>query len=345
MPFLQFCSEESLISSHQVVWINMMIKYLTINILFCSLFLIGCNKSKKSQLRIAVIPKGTTHEFWKMGEAGARKAGNELGVEIIWKGPQKESDRAGQIKVVENFITQGVDGIALAPLDDKALVRSVSEAKNAGIKVAVWDSGLDSSAGDAVISAVMTDNYSAGQECGKRLAKLMNGTGKVLMLRHAVNHDSTTKREEGFLEGLRKAAPSIELLSIDQRGGVSIDEAMKVSESLLNQFADQIDGVFTPNESTTQGMLRALEQAGLAGKFPFVGFDTNDALLQAIKDKKVSALAVQDPFKMGYTAVKNIFNSINQKPFEADVDTGAVLLDLENLNTEKVQKLIKPSGA
>ena len=100
-----------------------------------------------------------------MGEAGARKAGNELGVEIIWKGPQKESDRAGQIKVVENFITQGVDGIALAPLDDKALVRSVSEAKNAGIKVAVWDSGLDSSAGDAVISAVMTDNYSAGQEC------------------------------------------------------------------------------------------------------------------------------------------------------------------------------------
>ena len=126
--------------------------------------------------------------------------------------------------------------------------------------MAVWDSGLDSSAGDAVISAVMTDNYSAGQECGKRLAKLMNGTGKVLMLRHAVNHDSTTKREEGFLEGLRKAAPSIEFLSIDQRGGVSIDEAMKVSESLLNQFADQIDGVFTPNESTTQGMLRALEQ-------------------------------------------------------------------------------------
>ena len=78
-----------------------------------------------SDLKIAVIPKGTTHEFWKMGEAGAKKAGEELGIEIIWKGPQKESDRAGQIKVVENFITQGVNGIALAPLDDKALVRPV----------------------------------------------------------------------------------------------------------------------------------------------------------------------------------------------------------------------------
>ena len=321
-----------------------MIKFLTINIFFCALFLTGCNKTKNSKLRIAVIPKGTTHEFWKMGEAGAKKAGNELGIDIIWKGPQKESDRAGQIKVVENFITQGVDGIALAPLDDKALVRSVTEAKNAGIKVAVWDSGLDESAGDAVISSVMTNNFAAGQDCGKRLAMLMNGSGKVLMLRHAVNHDSTTKREEGFLDGIKKAAPGIELLSIDQRGGVSIDEAMKVSESLLNQFGDQVDGVFTPNESTTQGMLRALDQAGLAGKFPFVGFDTNEALLQGLKDKKVSALAVQDPFQMGYTAVRNIFNSIQQKPFEANVDTGAVLLDLENIDTEEIQKIINPQG-
>ena len=321
-----------------------MIKFLTINILFCTLFLTGCNKTKNSKLRIAVIPKGTTHEFWKMGEAGAKKAGNELGIDIIWKGPQKESDRAGQIKVVENFITQGVDGIALAPLDDKALVRSVTEAKNAGIKVAVWDSGLDESAGDAVISSVMTNNFAAGQDCGKRLAMLMNGSGKVLMLRHAVNHDSTTKREEGFLDGIKKAAPGIELLSIDQRGGVSIDEAMKVSESLLNQFGDQVDGVFTPNESTTQGILRALDQAGLAGKFPFVGFDTNEALLQGLKDKKVSALAVQDPFQMGYTAVRNIFNSIQQKPFEANVDTGAVLLDLENIDTEEIQKIINPQG-
>ena len=321
-----------------------MIKFLTINILFCILFLTGCNKTTSSKLRIAVIPKGTTHEFWKMGEAGAKKAGNELGIDIIWKGPQKESDRAGQIKVVENFITQGVDGIALAPLDDKALVRSVTEAKNAGIKVAVWDSGLDESAGDAVISSVMTNNFAAGQDCGKRLAMLMNGSGKVLMLRHAVNHDSTTKREEGFLDGIKKAAPGIELLSIDQRGGVSIDEAMKVSESLLNQFGDQVDGVFTPNESTTQGMLRALDQAGLAGKFPFVGFDTNEALLQGLKDKKVSALAVQDPFQMGYTAVRNIFNSIQQKPFEANVDTGAVLLDLENIDTEEIQKIINPQG-
>ena len=331
-----------------MAWIDKMKRFLSIYTIILSLLLFGCQRNEgpksDSGLKIAVIPKGTTHEFWKMGEAGAKKAGKELGVEIIWKGPQKESDRAGQIKVVENFITQGVNGIALAPLDDKALVRPVLEAKSAGIKVAVWDSGLDESAGDAVISNVMTDNFSAGQACGKRLAKLMSNSGKVLMLRHEVNHDSTTNREEGFLDGIKNAAPNIQLLSIDQRGGVSIDEAMKVSESLLNQFGDSVQGIFTPNESTTQGMLRALDQAGLSGKVPFVGFDTNEALIEALEEKKISALAVQDPFKMGYVAVKNIFSSIKGQSFEANVDTGAVLLDLENLETDEVQKLINPTN-
>lgn len=331
-----------------MAWIDKMKRFLSIYTIILSLLLFGCQRNEgpksDSGLKIAVIPKGTTHEFWKMGEAGAKKAGKELGVEIIWKGPQKESDRTGQIKVVENFITQGVNGIALAPLDDKALVRPVLEAKSAGIKVAVWDSGLDESAGDAVISNVMTDNFSAGQACGKRLAKLMSNSGKVLMLRHEVNHDSTTNREEGFLDGIKNAAPNIQLLSIDQRGGVSIDEAMKVSESLLNQFGDSVQGIFTPNESTTQGMLRALDQAGLSGKVPFVGFDTNEALIEALEEKKISALAVQDPFKMGYVAVKNIFSSIKGQSFEANVDTGAVLLDLENLETDEVQKLINPTN-
>ena len=163
------------------------------------------------------------------------------------------------------------------------------------------------------------------------------------MLRHAVNHASTTNREEGFLAGIKESAPGIDLVSIDQRGGVSIDEALKASENLLNQFGDSIQGVFTPNESTTQGMLRALEEAGLAGKISFVGFDTNDSLLSALRDKKISALAVQDPFRMGYTAVKNIVASIKGDPFEAEIDTGAVLVDLENIDSQEVQKLLSPS--
>src|SRR5579862_6234220 len=74
-----------------------------------------------AKLTIAVIPKGTTHEFWKSVHAGAVQASRELGVDIIWKGPLREDDRSGQINVVEDMVTRQVSGIVLAPLDETAL--------------------------------------------------------------------------------------------------------------------------------------------------------------------------------------------------------------------------------
>lgn len=304
----------------------------------------GCSKSGSGdgKLRIAVIPKGTVHEFWKAGEAGAKAAGEELGVTVIWKGPQKESDRAGQIKTMENFINQGVDGIALAPLDSKALVRPVMEAHKAGIKVAVWDSGLDDSAADALVSFIATDNRKAGRMCGEKLAELVGESGKVIMLRHAVGHASTTNREEGFLEGIKAAAPGVELISVDQRGGTTIDEAIQKSQVLLNQYGDEITGVFTPNESVTQGMLRALQDAELAGKVHFVGFDVTDTLLTALREGEIAALAVQNPFKMGNLAVKHLVSAIRGEEVDSQVDTGAVLVTLDNVDSPEVVGLLSP---
>src|SRR6185369_13820408 len=96
---------------------------------------------------IAVIPKGTTHEFWKSINAGAKKAEQELKakgtkIDIIWKGPLREDDRDQQIQLVENFMTRRVSSMVLAPLDDKALIRPVENAMNAGVPVVIMDSGL-----------------------------------------------------------------------------------------------------------------------------------------------------------------------------------------------------------
>ena len=117
-------------------------------------FVVGCankppagNSEGKSKLKIAVIPKGTIHEFWKSVHAGAVKAGDELGVEIIWKGPLKEDDRDAQISTVEDFISKGVSGIVLAPLDDTALRGPVTNAQNSGIPVVLFDSGMKGTAG------------------------------------------------------------------------------------------------------------------------------------------------------------------------------------------------------
>src|SRR5512137_2552413 len=95
-------------------------------------------------LTVAVVPKGTTHEFWKSVHAGAVKASRELDVELIWKGPLKEDDLRAQIELVQTFVAQRVSGIVLAPLSDKALAGPVKAAKDAGIPVVVFDSDLQS---------------------------------------------------------------------------------------------------------------------------------------------------------------------------------------------------------
>src|SRR5947207_353623 len=180
----------------------------------------GSTPAPKS-FTIAVIPKGTTHEFWKSIHAGAIKAERELNgkgvkTEIIWKGPLKEDDRDQQIQVVENFMSRRVSGIVLAPLDSQALVKPVENATQAKVPVVIIDSGLNS---DQYVSFVATDNYKGGQLAGERLGKLLDGKGNVILLRYAVGSASTEAREAGFLDTLNARFPDIKLLSSEHENG------------------------------------------------------------------------------------------------------------------------------
>lgn len=292
------------------------------------------------QLRIAVIPKGTTHEFWKSVHAGAEQAGKELGVEIIWKGSLKEDDRDSQIKVVEDFIAERVDGIVLAPLDDRALAPPVIEAQGAGIPVLIFDSNLRDV---EVVSFVGTDNSHAGELGGNYLVEKVGETARVLLLRYQQGSASTTYREAGFLEAM-KQHPNIRIVSSDQYAGATTESAQKVAENLIARFrkgdAFEVDGIFCPNESSTFGMLRALQDAGLAGKVTLVGFDSSEALVEALRNGEISGLVLQNPFKMGYLAVKTLVQNLRGEKVERRIDTGAVLATPENLDTPEVAKLI-----
>src|SRR5690606_685156 len=225
-----------------------------------------------SRLKLAVIPKGTTHEFWKSVHAGAVKAARELDVEIIWKGPLKEDDLKSQIDLVQSFTARGVSGIALAPLNDKALVSAVRGAKSSGVPVVIFDSSLE---GSDFVSFVATDNRAAGERAGEHMAKLLDGKGNVILLRYQEGSASTHAREQGFLHAVKKH-PGIKVLSDNQYGGATTESAHTASENLLlaeGGAKGTVNGVFTPNESTTFGMLLALRKAGLAGKLSFIGFD------------------------------------------------------------------------
>jgi ribose transport system substrate-binding protein len=217
--------------------------------------------TKSKRWRVMVIPKGTTHEFWMTLHAGTLKAAEDLGnVEVIWLGPQKEDDRVLQIQLVQSAVAAGVDGIVLAPLDSRALVQPVEAAVAKRIPVVIYDSGLES---DKMVSFIATNNYNGGVLAAKRLGELLKGQGKVILLRYAVGSESTEQREKGFTDTLAKEFPGITMLSDTEYAGPTSDSAQQKAQSLITRYRGQVHGIFCPNESSTSGMLRALEGAGM----------------------------------------------------------------------------------
>jgi ribose transport system substrate-binding protein len=300
--------------------------------------------SSGKTLSIAVVPKGTTHEFWRSIHAGAIQASQELNaagdsVSIIWKGPIREDDREQQVQVVEGFLTQGVSGIVLAPLDRRALVRPVEDAKRAGVPTVIIDSGLET---DSIVSYIATDNYKGGTLAADRLGQLLNGKGKVMLLRLQEGSASTEERERGFLEQLKSKFPAIVVVSSDQYAGPTRETAKRASENLLNRFGGDLQGVFTPNESSTIGMLLALQDMGKAGKVKFVGFDASQILVDAMRAHQLDGIAVQNPMRMGYLGVKTMVAFLRKQPIEKKIDTGVTLVTPENLDLPETKDIVNP---
>ncbi len=322
-------------------------KLFLVILLVLGLFLAGCGKKEADEsndvTKIAVIPKGTTHEFWKTVHAGAARAAEEFGVEISWKGPVKEDDRNSQISIVEDMTVRGVDGIVLAPLDDTALRMPVSNAVRQGIPVVIFDSDLKSK---DHVSFVATDNYEGGRKAGEYLAAILNEKGKAAVLRYAEGSASTLQREKGFLEAVEKY-PDIEVVSSNQYAGATTESAMKAAENLFARFKDEegrlkFDGMFCSNESVTVGTLQALKTMAADDDVKIVGFDSSQMFISALKEGRLSGFVVQNPFNMGYMSVKTIVEYLNGKKVPRRIDTGSTLITPESIDDPDVQYLLNP---
>ena len=300
-------------------------------------------RAGRDKLLIAVVPKATSHEFWKSVHAGANQGAKEADVAIIWKGPITESDREAQINLVQDFISQGVDGICLAPLDSQALESVVREAKQAGVPVLLFDSGLDDMAN--ALSFVATDNYHGGQIAGRHLGKLLGGKGRVIVLRYAVGSQSSEQREEGCLDALKKEFPDIEILSSNEYAGDTADKALVKAQQLLLTYGDRVDGVFTPSQHVSTGMLRALEEHQLAGKVKFIGFDPGPELVVALRSGKMHGLVLQDPVRMASLAVTSMASHLRGQQVEHRIATGETLATPENMDQPEIKKLLEPESA
>jgi ribose transport system substrate-binding protein len=298
---------------------------------------VSAAQPKHALRQIGVIPKGTTHDFWKAVHAGALKAGKEMKVEILWNGPSREGDRDGQIGIVEDFIVHRVNGIVLAPLDSNALVPSVLKVHEAKIPCVIFDSGIKT---EKITSFVATDNFHGGVLAARRMAEILGRKGKVIVVQYMAGSDSTTQRENGFLTTIKREFPDIKI--VDKKYGMdTVETALQATEDLLTRNPS-LDGIFACNESTAVGTLRALESQGRAGKVKMVGFDSSAPLVAAVKSGKVDSLVVQNPFKMGYLGVKAVVDKLDGKTVDKRIDTGVTLITKLNLETKEIQNLIHP---
>ncbi len=290
--------------------------------------------------RIAVVPKGTTHEFWKSVHAGAAKAGTEFGVEIVFRGPEREDDREQQISLVQSLVSAKYSAIVLAPLDETALIGPSRDAMNQNIPVVIIDSALKGEAGKDFVSFVATDNYKGGRLAAERLKAAMGGKGKALLLRYAEGSASTGAREQGFVDAITEGG-GIELVDPKRYAGVTRATAQDAAEALLSSNSD-IAGVFTPNESSTFGMLLALRSRGMAGKVAFVGFDASDAAVEGLRKGELAGIVLQSPLRMGYLGVKTAVEKLRGIEVDANVDTGVTLATKDNLDSPELRELLAP---
>lgn len=220
----------------------------------------------------------------------------------------------------------------------------VRDAVNNGIPVVIIDSGLK---GEDYVSFVATDNYIGGRKGGEHLAKILDGKGKVIMLRYQEGSASTMKREQGFLDVLKEKYPKIEVVSANQYGGATTESAYLASENLLAPLrtADgelTIDGIFCPNESTAFAMLRALQDSGLAGKVKYVGFDSSERLVKGLETGEIHGLVLQDPINIGYLGVKTMVKHLQGEKVDKRIDTGSRVATPENMNDPEIRKLLEP---
>lgn len=333
----------------------------------------GCRDSHEG-LRVVVIPKGMTHEFWQSIHRGSQRAADDLAlegehVEVIFDGPLRERDMMEQIQIVDRRVATGADGLVLAPQHSQIMSAAVRRAVDDGVPVVVIDSGLADR--ESIVKYVATDNYNGGWMAAEHLAGVLAAEGKanpkVILLRYAIGSESTEKREQGFLDFFDPTKtnpkrprtgppPAIELLDDTHYAGATRDSAARAAGPLVQQYGDRVDAIFAPNESSASGTLDVLRSQGLnlttrepgKRKVHLMAFDSSKPLLQAIADGDVDGSIIQDPYYMGYLGVYTLVRHIrgydvSRGRTELDQSTGEYLVTKENVQAVATLEKFDPN--
>jgi|GEM_PF-2567453 len=246
---------------------------------------------------IVVVPKGVDSPWWNLVRLGAKAGIAGSGYRMRWVGPEWESDHIRQIACVEDAQVRNAAALVIAPNDSKALVRPIMKAA-AQMPCVIIDSPLEHS---GHLPLVATDNYAAGELAARIAARVVDGHGRILVVNHLRNSESTMERSRGFVATIRREYPDIDLVETPYKDNLLRDVRLSVTAYLT--LHPDIDAIFSVNLDTSEGAYRAILNEGREKRIKLIAFDSSAPLLNGVKRGIVAAIITQNPFEIGRRGV------------------------------------------
>ncbi len=295
---------------------------------------------KAPPVHLAVVPKSVGLDYWEKVHKGAECAASQLGkrVSIVWNGVTDETDVVGQLDLLNNYVSQGVNGLVYAATDATALAGVTENATSAGVKVINIDSGTTPQLKGTPLLA--TNNFTGARMAADALARAVGGGGgKVAIIAFHAGSQTNDQRVQGFTGELKKY-PKLKLVGI-QYSENDYNTALTVTENLLTANPD-LKGIFAANEASDVGAVEAVRLAHKAGRVKILGWDASPDQVQDVNEGLNYGIISQDPFRMGYDGVRAAVSLIRDHKPVANEDTGVALVTKQNVNDPRIRQLIFP---
>ncbi|WP_123041953.1 ABC transporter substrate-binding protein [Cohnella candidum] len=287
------------------------------------------------KLFIPIVSKGFQHQFWQAVKAGAEKAAAELNVEITFEGPETEQQVDKQLEMLQVALDKKPSAIGFAALDSQASIPLLQKAKDAGIPVIAFDSGVDS---DIPLATAATDNIAAAALAADKMAELIGGEGEVAMVVHDQTSRTGIDRENGFKNRIKEKYPKIKIVDIQYGGGDHL-KSTDLAKTIM-QAHPNLKGIFGSNEGSAIGVVNAVTEMKMDGKIVVIGYDSGKAQIDAIKSGKMAGAITQNPIGIGYETVKAAVAAIKGEKVEKNIDTGFFWYDKTNIDNPEIKAVL-----
>jgi ribose transport system substrate-binding protein len=318
-----------------------------------------------------IIVKSYQSSYWQAAVKGIDSEKEALGVTANSNGPNAESDIADQVNMLNDAINKKPDGIGLAACDQEAVLDSLQAAKDAGIPVVLFDSGVPSAPEGSVYSTIATDNYGAGATAAENLYAALkdkiaaaDGVVRIGEVNQEATSESITSRGLGFIDKFTELATadgkSVAVVGNEyyvnnaadagdeSTADIIIDVAVPAqttvelcateASNILNK--EDTIGIFGSNQVAAEGILTANGNLGVLGSDPetsilAAGFDAGSTIKAAIADGTMYGAVTQSPLAMGITTV-DVLTQIANGEEVSDVPTDGYWYNAENMDSDEI---------